>query len=200
MKTLKMMIMPSNNTAGLIHYLAGARPGSVGMLLSPASGFKRPPTYMPYAIDNGAFTGFEPDKFLALLGKIRLLKPPLWVAVPDKVGDCEMTNRLWKQWNHKIKYPLAFVAQDGHEPQDVPKNIFAVFIGGTTDWKKENAQKFRSVCQWLHVGRVNTLRRLKWAAYIGADSIDGTGWFRGKRERIQLYEYIMGIGQSEFNF
>ena len=30
--------------------------------------------------------------------------------------------------------------------------------------------------KWIHVGRVNSERRIRWAASLGADSIDGTGW------------------------
>jgi hypothetical protein len=31
---------------------------------------------------------------------------------------------------------------------------------------------------WVHMGRVNSLRRLAYAASIGCDSIDGTQWVR----------------------
>jgi hypothetical protein len=190
MKTLKMMIMPANNLSGVVHYLAGAYPGSVGMLISPGS-YKRPPFYLPYAIDNGAFIGFEEVAFQFLLRKVSLLRnKPIFVAVPDCVGDAEETNRLWHQWHDKIEFPLAFVAQDGHEPQDIPTKAHAVFVGGSTDWKLSSAHKFKSVCKWLHIGRVNTLGRLHWAVDIGADSIDGSGWFRGIRERNQMIRFI----------
>jgi hypothetical protein len=192
-----MMIMPANNTSGVVHYLAGAFPGRIGMLLSPSS-WKRPPWYMPFGVDNGAFTGFKPAAFVDLLCKIRLCHQPLWVAVPDKVADPEETNRLWRQWCGRINYPLAFVAQDGHLPQDIPRGAAAVFVGGSTDWKLTQAHTFKGVAPWLHIGRVNTARRLEWAEEIGADSVDGTGFFRSGRQRADLIEYVTGTGQRRF--
>jgi hypothetical protein len=54
-----------------------------------------------------------------------------------------------------------------------------VFIGGSTDWKLGEMSEAiiaegnnRGV--WVHVGRVNSLRRLRWAKHAGADSVDGT--------------------------
>jgi hypothetical protein len=32
--------------------------------------------------------------------------------------------------------------------------------------------------KWVHMGRVNTDRRIRYAAAIGCDSIDGTKWVR----------------------
>ena len=71
--------------------------------------------------------------------------------------------------------------------------MFCCFIGGTTKWKLKNAHKFKGIVEWLHIGRVSTLNRLRWAERIGADSVDGTGFFRdgkdGKRSR-ELIEYL----------
>ena len=32
--------------------------------------------------------------------------------------------------------------------------------------------------KWVHMGRVNSERRIRYAASIGCDSIDGTKWVR----------------------
>ena len=88
----------------------------------------------------------------------------------------------------KIDFPLAFACQDGLEPQDVPKQAFACFIGGSTEWKLNNAHKFKGVRPYLHIGRVSTKNRIIWAEQIGADSIDGTGFFRGRGK--QYYDFI----------
>ena len=190
-----MIVMPANNTAGLVHYLAGAFPGSVGLMMSP-DGWRRPPFYMPYALDNGAFTGFDPVAFMALLQKPRLINhKPLFVAVPDRVSNAEETLRLWHVWHKKIHFRRAFVAQDGHEAVDVPHGADAVFVGGSTDWKIKNAHKFKGVTPWLHIGRVSTPNRLQWARDIGADSVDGTGFFRDGRRQLDLIEFITGTGQ-----
>lgn len=192
-----MMIMPSNNTSGLVHWLAGVYPGSVGLLISPA-GWRTPPHYMPYALDNGAFTGFDPIAFKTMLSRATFLRnKPIWVAVPDMVADAAATLALWHRWWKKIPFQRAFVAQDGHEPQDVPKEADAVFVGGTTQWKLNCAHKFKGVTPWLHIGRVNSISRIEWAVEIGADSIDGTGWFRKNRRKLDLLEFITGLGQQK---
>lgn len=194
-----MIIMPANNTAGIVHYLAGAYPGSVGLMISP-NGWRRPPFYMPYALDNGAFTGFDPVSFLGLLKNTLLIKSkPLFVAVPDVVADAEATLKLWHEWHQKIPFKRAFVAQDGHEAVDVPHDADAVFVGGSTEWKLKSAHKFKGITPWLHIGRVSTPSRLQWARDIGADSVDGTGFFRSDRRQLDLIEFITGVGQMRFD-
>ena len=43
----------------------------------------------------------------------------------------------------------------------------------------------------VHVGRVNTYRLLWLAHEAGAESCDGTGWFRGDRKQLQgLIDYL----------
>ena len=193
------MLMPSNNMSGVVHFLAGRFPGKIGLLMSP-EGYRPVPDYMPYALDNGAFTGFDEAAFLTMLARPEKHKP-MWVAVPDVVGDAEATSRQFHEWKDRIAFPLAFCAQDGHEPQDVPEGVRCVFVGGTTEWKLANAHKFKGVAEWLHIGRVNTLRRLDWAERIGADSVDGTGWFRGGKEtQDRFLQHFYGRRQSCFTF
>lgn len=189
--------MPSNNLSGLVHYLAGAYPGSVGMMISPTAGWKNPPFYLPYAIDNGAFTGFDENSFVDILTIPYFIKnKPIWVAVPDVLADAEATLKLWRIWEKRIPFKRAFVAQDGHLEQDIPKTADAVFVGGTTDWKIKNAHRFKGITPWLHIGRVSTPRRLQWAFELGADSVDGTGFFRSKRRQLDLFEFVTGYGQQ----
>jgi len=181
-----MMIMPANNASGIVHYLAGKCPGNVGWCMSP-DGWRKPPFYMPYGLDNGAFINFDPHAFYGMLQKAKKVHLPLWAACPDVVGDAEATMKMWHIWHNFITFPLAFVCQDGMEPQDVPEEAFCCFIGGTTKWKLENAHRFKGVRPWLHIGRVNTHKRLTWAREIGADSVDGTGFFRGSKEQLAAF-------------
>lgn len=183
--------MPSNVYSGIVSYMAGKFPGSVGMLISPHA-WAKPPFYMPYAYDNGAFYGFKKSKFLKYLNQIKYFHCPLWVLVPDVVSDPEATLKSWHKWYKKINFPLAFACQDGHEPQDVPKQAICCFIGGSTKWKLKNAHKFKGTRKYLHIGRVNYINRLNWAEEIGADSVDGSGWFRSKKQKEQLLRYIFG--------
>jgi len=191
------MIMPGNDLSGLCHYFAGKYPGRIGMLNTPAS-FKKPPKYMPWALDNGCFTKWEPERFRSILKRSKTHHQPLWVCVPDVVADAEATLKLWHEWNKQIPFRLAFVCQDGHEPRDVPKGSACCFIGGSTDWKLKNAHKFKGVCSLLHIGRVTTLSRLLWAEQIGADSVDGTGFFRGKGKQYNDFiEWFEGRKQRK---
>ncbi len=55
----------------------------------------------------------------------------------------------------------------------------AAFIGGSTAWKlgpaaADLAAQARARGLWVHMGRVNSLRRLRHAASIGCHSADGT--------------------------
>ena len=110
------------------------------------------------------------------------------------VADAEETNRRWHLYHQRVNFKKAFVVQDGHEPQDVPKEAYAVFVGGSTDWKLDNAHKFKGVAPWLHIGRVNTEKRLLWAEKIGADSVDGTGFFRGRGK--QYFDFLNHFGRG----
>lgn len=194
------MLMPSNNTKGIVHFYAGKCPGRIGLLLSPA-GWRRVPWYLPYAMDNGCFTGFDSDAWVDFVQKPDRSHPPMWAAVPDAVGDADETSRLWAVWTDEVPWPKAFVVQDGHEPQDVPNDAYCVFVGGSTEWKLANAHRFKGVAEWLHIGRVNTLRRLDWAESIGADSVDGTGWFRGDASQLDGFiQHFEGRRQSCFTY
>jgi hypothetical protein len=190
----EMLVMPSNDASMYAGYIAGKYPGRIGWLQSP-SHFKKIPWFLPYALDNGKFTRWDEEGFEAMLRKSIFFHRPLWILVPDEVADAEKTMRLWHEWRDRVGQfgPLAFAAQDGMEPQDIPKEAHCCFIGGSTDWKLNNAHKFKGVCELLHVGRVNTADRLQWAEAIGADSVDGTGFFRGDQRQFQAFiKYFEG--------
>lgn len=197
------MVMPANNLSGIVHYFAGKYPGSIGMLNSPFS-WKRPPFYIPYAIDNGAYTRWEPESFKRILGMATFIHKPLWVLVPDAVGDRDTTLRLWDEWSPYIRgggFRLAFACQDGMTEKDVPPDAHCAFIGGSTKWKLDNAHRFKGSAPILHIGRVNTENRLRWAVEIGADSVDGTGFFRGSQGELKAFiEHFTGKAQVEFDY
>jgi hypothetical protein len=79
-----------------------------------------------------------------------------------------------------LGFPAALVAQDGLERLDVPWAAFDVlFIGGSTEWKLGEAARAlvaraKARGKWVHMGRVNTRTRLRYADAIGCDSVDGT--------------------------
>lgn len=76
--------------------------------------------------------------------------------------------------------PAALVAQDGLTSARTPWDEFDVlFLGGGTDWKlgeaaKELTEEAISRGKPVHMGRVNSKKRWKYAESIGCSSADGT--------------------------
>ena len=195
-----MIVMPANNSGIQIGHLCGKYPGRLGWLISPG-GWRKPPSWMPYALDNGAFSAWlnkrewDERAFIDLLDRTRKHIRPLWVAVPDVVADAEATKARWPEWSQRIRkiinVPLAFVVQDGMTVADVPNDADVLFVGGSTEWKWRNLKMWTAVHPRVHVGRVNS-ERLLWMAHdAGAESCDGTGWMRGGEERLAgLQNYL----------
>lgn len=197
-----MLVMPTNNSGIQIGYLCGKYPGRLGWLISPG-GWRKPPSWMPYALDNGAFSAWlnkrewDEQAFIDLLDRTRGHIRPLWVAVPDVVADAEATKARWQEWSQRIReitnVPLAFVVQDGMTVADLPKDADVLFVGGSTEWKWRNLKMWTTAHPRVHVGRVNS-ERLLWMAHdAGAESCDGTGWMRGGEERLEDLERYLRL-------
>lgn len=168
---------------------AGARsvpfPGQLGDFLVP-DGWQRLPTTPVWAADNGAFHGFKEDRFLRLLDRVATHPvPPRFVTLPDVVGSHEGTLRLFGRWHRELadrNLNRAFVLQNGiGNWKDVPWDYLeAVFIGGDTAFKLGRlvahlVRLAKFMGKWVHMGRVNSVRRLDYARSIGCDSCDGSG-------------------------
>jgi hypothetical protein len=139
-----------------------------------------------WAADNAAFSGFEEAPWARMLEKIARVPGCLFAVAPDVVSDSRATADMFDRYAPMIldaALPVAWVAQDGATPADIPIEAAAVFIGGSDSYKL-GAQARRVVREakrrglWVHVGRVNTYRRLRYCQSIGADSVDGTKWSR----------------------
>ena len=123
-------------------------------------------------------------RFVSWLGQMETYRDTcLFVAVPDVVADCGATMDRWREWSPRLTgWPLAFVAQDGQEPDAIPHDCAAVVIGGSTAWKL--GEQARRCVAWavqhgkhVHIGRVNWRRRyLHFRAMPGSDlfTCDGT--------------------------
>jgi len=185
-----MRILVSGGTAtmrGLVHRYRDY----LGVLMTPQNGNRICSLPLPWALDNAAFSKPDDDKFWRVCMKswdVCEYHPPMWVAVPDAVGNHSETVRLFgtwcNQWRAEIGYipwRLAFVLQDGCRVGDVPWSaIHAVFVGGSTRFKLQQTGELigeaKQRGKLVHVGRVNTLRRLRFAHDAGADSVDGTSF------------------------
>ena len=138
-----------------------------------------------FGADNDCFKGFDKvkyEKMIELLPRTGKLK---YVTVQDKVSDYEETLKLFDYWYPLLKnekLPLAFVLQDNMPVNEIPFDKFSsLFIGGSTEYKlsKEVADIVsisKSKNKWVHMGRVNSNKRIKYAHEIGCDSVDGTGF------------------------
>ncbi|MBW3636337.1 MAG: hypothetical protein KY445_07720 [Armatimonadetes bacterium] len=168
------------------------------MLLSPEGW--RSPWCAHYACDNDVFAhspiGTRPDlhwweregelAWLKMLDKIPTHHPPLWVLLPDVVGDWEATLERSYRYRCEVEargFKTALALQDG----DNVKSVLdfapdAVFVGGTTAWKWKVAplvpKTFRPFGIWTHLGRCNGERPIRLARRYDFDSADGTGLCR----------------------
>ncbi len=192
-----MIVMPANSTGIHCGYLAGRYPGLLGHLYSPGAQ-TGPYPWMPYALDNGAFGAFTSQRAWNRAGWGALLRwaadsgqAPRWTLVPDVVGDRDGTLRMWDEhaaFAAEMGWPLAFAAQDGMVFDDVPPQAEVVFLGGGTAWKLAALRPWCAYFPRIHVGRVNGYRMLRLCEAAGAESCDGTGWFRGDREQLRGLE------------
>lgn len=158
-------------------------------LLVSATGVQRTEGFR-YALDNGAWTAyqqqhpFDADRFRACVEQFGACAD--WVAVPDVVmgGRTSLeVSRSWLPWVLERTRLALLVVQDGMEPADVaalvdPQRV-GIFIGGSCGWKDASAMRWgifaASRNLYLHIGRVNTARRLRIGATVGAHSFDGSG-------------------------
>jgi hypothetical protein len=192
-----MIIMPSNNTGFEAGRLFGLFPDRLAHLHNPDS--PREPKYgIPWALDNGVFGSFtsgrewSEEPLYSFLDAYAAWKP-MWVVVPDSVGNKNKTLELWEKHSPALKafgVPLAFAAQDGMTENDVPKDADVVFIGGSTSWKWRSLPNWTQHFARVHVGRVNSHRLLEMAERNGAESCDGTGWFRDPHRTQELERYL----------
>ena len=157
----------------------------LGYIDTPAQGNIRP-SGVSWCADNGRFGRGWPgfDAWLSWLASHRGAAPQCTFATaPDVVGNAAATLAESRPWLPEIRalgFPAALVAQDGLEVLTPPWSDFDVlFIGGTTEWKL--GPEARSVAEAalargkrVHMGRVNSLRRLRYAKSIGCHSADGT--------------------------
>jgi hypothetical protein len=167
---------------------------AVGQLLTPLTRYRLRDPNRPWAIDNGAFAGFEERSFMALLDRESHHRENcLFVTVPDVVGSARRTLEVFERWAPRLAgWKLALACQDGQEHLPIPWDaIAAVFIGGSTEWKCSDVaahivKAAKLLGKHVHAGRVNEPGRWKHFEEIGADTADGTGIARYShmRERI----------------
>lgn len=149
-----------------------------------------------WAADNDCFGGLHLGRWERFLRKVEASPtPPLWVACPDKLGDAVGTLAMFDTWEPVLRdmgVPVAFVGQDGLTAEAVPWDRMAcLFVGGSTAWKLGDAaaelcREAKARGKLVHAGRVNSLRRIRYFARLGADTFDGSGWSSWGEARMPL--------------
>lgn len=186
----------------------------LGTLIVPGNGNK--PTGKPWACDNGAFSGFREDAFLKMLDRVSEFQGCLWVAAPDVPYNAAATLDLFNRWEPLIRergFPVALVAQDVLTIASTPwERLECLFVGGGDAFKlgpeaRELVAEAKRRGKLVHMGRVNTETRLRYAFEIGCDSVDGSawtkwsdrwlGWGLRKLDRIESQGLLFGRGGSK---
>jgi hypothetical protein len=143
---------------------------------------------MPYALDNGAWTAycqgraFDESAFLRALRKLGAGAD--WCIVPDIVAGGHASLELSLRWIPTVLNECSralLAVQDGLTPEDVKPFVgerVGIFVGGSTTWKLATMPLWGALGQhaglWVHVGRVNTVRRIHQCGLAGATSFDGS--------------------------
>ncbi|MFC8660603.1 hypothetical protein [Streptomyces sp. NPDC057199] len=161
--------------------------GLIGCMTTPAQG-NRIPDGAFYACDNGKFGKGWPgadiwsewlQRTVNRYGADRCL----WAVAPDKPLDAAGTldeSLPWLACIRELGVPAAFAAQDGCDLLGLPWDEFDVlFLAGSTAWKigpvaARLAEEARARGKAVHMGRVNSLRRLRIAEGVGCQTVDGT--------------------------
>lgn len=156
-------------------------------LLVSAAGALRPEGF-PYALDNGAWSAytqgraFDDRAFGVALSKLGAGAE--WVVLPDIVMGGAASLDMSIGWMDRVlsATPRALLAvQNGMTVEDVRPFLgsrVGLFVGGDSTWKEQTIGQWaalgRSVGCWVHVGRVNTARRIAICTSEGVTSFDGT--------------------------
>lgn len=156
---------------------------NLGYMMTPDMG-NAIPNNVQLAIDNGCFTnpaGYSDERYRQHLLKF----PPgrtLFATAPDVLKDhyatVERATPILRMIR-KLNLPAAFVAQDGWNEGSTPwHDLDAIFIGGSTEFKYASSRHIVQTAKrhkkWVHMGRVNSFKRLYFATVLGCDSVDGT--------------------------
>jgi hypothetical protein len=141
-----------------------------------------------HALDNGAWSSFcqktawDDAAFKKALTKVGGSSD--FVVVPDIVQGGLASLDLSLKWLPSVlsETRLALIAvQDGMLPSDIEPFLgdnVGIFVGGSTDWKLNSlpgwARLARKHSSYIHVGRVNSAKRISVCLMHSVNSIDGT--------------------------
>jgi len=166
--------------------------GLIGCMTTPAQGNVIPEGAC-YACDNCKFGCDGKGKHWPGLDKWRewLIRTVdrygpercLWALAPDVPFNAAATlaeSLPELTFIRSLGIPAAFAAQNGCENGLIPwDDLDVLFLAGDTEWKtgpvaERLAREARERGKKVHMGRVNSLRRMRIAEHFGCDTADGT--------------------------
>ena len=181
------MIAYASNT-GTKRNLDALRETGWRILLTPDN--PKPRSGMRFAIDNGAWKAFQQKIPFDAKSFMKLVESSGaaadFVVLPDVVaGGMESLafSLEWMRADLKHLVNLLLPVQDGMDVAVVGGVLrrypfLGIFLGGSTEYKLREMYGWGMVAHALgrryHVGRVNTVRRIRLCAEAGVDSFDGT--------------------------
>jgi hypothetical protein len=156
-------------------------------MVTPRMG-QKPVDGQQWAADNGRYASpqdYTDDGFLSwLTGPMAPYRDRcLFAVAPDTFGDAVATLADSVPLLPRIRqagYQAALVAQPRMTIDMVRWDLVDVlFVGGPDWWQHSEAlvalvTHAKALGRWVHMGRVNGLKRLMYATSIGCDSTDGT--------------------------
>jgi hypothetical protein len=172
---------------GSRHNMDALRTRGWRLLLTPTH--RTPYADLSFAIDNGAWRAyqlkvpFDEAAFENLVDRLGCAAD--FVILPDIVGggnDSLAFSVSWLPRLRNLKH-LLLPIQNGMNAHDVGMVLrqaprVGLFLGGTTEYKLAQMYAWGMVAhawnRWFHVGRVNSIRRVRLCAEAGADSFDGS--------------------------
>ncbi len=141
----------------------------------------------PYAIDNGAWHSYQQglpfDEMAFLKVYEKLGAGADFVVLPDIVAGGRDSLAFSMKWKVQLKArcPQMLAVQDGITVDDVKELVgpyLGIFVGGTSEWKERTMAQWGELARertaWLHIGRVNSIRRISLCEAAGAHSFDGS--------------------------
>lgn len=142
-----------------------------------------------YCLDNGAWRAHQKGIAFNEVAFVEMLdtwaKGADFIVVPDIVAGGLGSLEFSLGWIPRLARfacdLLLIPVQDGMTARDVSSHLGptrGIFVGGSTEFKESTTPMWGELAVqrgcWLHVGRVNSARRIAICAEAGADSIDGT--------------------------
>jgi hypothetical protein len=195
-------LIPYASRTGTRRNLAELRRAGWRLLVS-AAGCLRSEGFC-YALDNGAWSAYTQGKpfdekaFARALRKMGAKAD--WTVIPDIVAGGLASLELSLRWMRIVldECPRALLAvQDGMSVADVAPFLgprVGLFVGGSTEWKCRTLAEWGAVGRaqrcWVHVGRVNSKKRISSCATAGATSFDGTSVTRFAISLLSLDEQV----------